>query len=219
MINGLIGYKLGMTQVYSEGGVLVPVTVLEVGPCQVVQLKTVEREGYQGVQVSFGEVKARRVNKPLLGHYKKADLPPARFLREFSAASEGLSVGQVITAEIFQEGEFVDVTGTSKGKGFQGVMKRHGYAGGPATHGSMFHRRPGSIGQSAYPSHVWKNKGMPGQMGNKRVTVSGLEVVDVRPEQNLILVKGAVPGPPKGMVVVKKSVKQRAGRGKQVSNA
>ncbi len=213
MIDGLIAYKLGMTQVYLEDRGLTPVTVLEVGPCRVVQLKTIEKDGYESAQVSFGSVKERRVTKPLLGHYKKAELSPARHMREFKGGGD-LSVGQTLTADVFHEGEFVDVTGTSRGKGFQGVMKRHNYAGGPASHGSNFHRRTGSIGQSAYPSHVFKNKGMPGQMGNKRVTTGGLEIVSVRPEENLILVKGAVPGGEKGLVIVKRSVKRPVSRGK-----
>ena len=214
MLKGLIGRKFGMTQVYSKEGFLVPVTVLEVGPCRVVQLKNLEKDGYEGVQVSFGIVKEDRVKKPLLGHYKKASVSPGKYLREFRADLGELAVGQVFTADIFQSGEFVDVTGVSKGKGFQGVMKRHGYAGGPATHGSNFHRRPGSIGQSAYPSHVFKNKGMPGQMGNKQVTAEGLEIIDIRPQENIILVRGAVPGAPKGMVVVRRSVKHPAKKGK-----
>lgn len=213
MIDGLIGYKLGMTQVFLDGRGLVPVTVLELGPCKVVQLKTLERDGYQAAQISFGGVKEKRVLKPLKGHYKKADVVPARFLREFRGG-EGLSVGQVLALDVFSEGEFVDVVGTSRGKGFQGVMKRHGFGGGRKTHGSRFHRAPGSIGSSAYPSHVFKNKGMPGQMGGERVTTQGLEVVGVRPEENLILVKGAVPGGNKALVVVRKSVKRCSKQGK-----
>lgn len=209
MIDGLIGYKLGMTQVFVDGKGLVPVTVVEIGPCKVVQLKTFEKDGYASAQISFGEVKPHRVNKPLLGHFKRADVPPGRVLREFKGGKD-LSCGQVLTSDIFHEGQFVDVTGTSKGKGFQGVMKRHNYSGGCATHGSRFHRAPGSIGQSAYPSHVFKNKGMPGQMGNKQITTQGLEVISVRPEENLILIKGAIPGSKQGIVLVRKSVKSRS---------
>ncbi len=205
MVDGLIGYKLGMTQVYTDEGKLVPVTVIEVGPCKVVQVKTVEREGYPAAQLSFDEVKEHRVTNPLRGHFKRANVSPARVLREFQGDLSGLSVGQVITAEIFQKGEFVNVTGTSKGKGFQGVMKRHHYRGGPATHGSMFHRRPGSIGASSFPSRVWKNKGMPGHMGNEKVTTEGLEVVEIRPEENLVFVKGSIPGSPKGLVLIHKA--------------
>ncbi len=213
MIDGLIGYKLGMTQVFLEGRGLVPVTVLELGPCKVAQLKTLEKDGYAAAQVSFGHVKEKKVPKPILGHYKKAEISPAKFLREFKGG-EDLSVGQVLTTDIFSEGEFVDVTGTSKGKGFQGVMKRHGFGGGRKTHGSRFHRAPGSIGASAYPSHVFKNTRLPGQMGSKRVTAEGLEVVGVRPDENLVLVKGAVPGGAKGMVFVRKSVKHGLKQGK-----
>jgi len=210
MLNGLIGRKFGMTQVYSEKGELVPVTVLQVGPCRVVQVKQLETHGYEAVQLSFGAARERRATRPLLGHYKKAGVSLGACLKEFRADSKDFSVGQLVTAELFQVGEFVDVTGLSKGKGFQGVMKRHGYAGGPASHGSHFHRAPGSVGQSAYPSHVFKNKGLPGQMGNKRVTAEGLEVVELRLEESLILVKGAVPGASKGLVVVRKSVKHHA---------
>lgn len=209
MIDGLIACKLGMTQVFLDGKGLVPVTVLEVGPCKVVQRKTLEKDGYEATQISFKEVKPQRSNRPLLGHFKKADLAPSRILREFKGG-ENLSCGQKLTTDVFQEGQFVDVTGTSKGKGFQGVMKRHNYSGGRASHGSRFHRAPGSIGQSAYPSHVFKNKGMPGQMGNKQVTTQGLEIVSIRPEENLILVKGAVPGGTQGIVLVRKSVKSRS---------
>lgn len=213
MIDGLIGHKLGMTQVFLDGKGLVPVTVLELGPCRVVQVKTLEKDGYEGVQVSFKDVKESRVTRPLLGHFKRFDVAPGRFLREFKGGKD-LSAGQVITADVFKEGDLVDVTGTSRGKGFQGVMRRHNYGGGRATHGSRFHRAPGSIGQSSYPSHVFKNKGMPGQMGNERVTTQSLEVVGVRPEENLILVKGAVPGGKKGLVLVRKSIKNQPNQGK-----
>lgn len=208
MLDGLMGYKLGMTQVFSDAGELVPVTLLELGPCKVVQVKTEETDGYGAVQLSFSEVKEHRVTKPLLGHYKKASLPPARFLREFKSENEALSVGQVVTAELFKKGDFVDVSGVSKGKGFQGAMKRHNFSGGPASHGSHFHRAPGSIGNSATPSRVWKNKAMPGQMGDKPVTTQNLEVIEVRPDQNIVMIKGAIPGSTKGLVVVKKSVKK-----------
>lgn len=209
MLDGLIGYKLGMTQVFSDEGKLVPVTLLELGPCKVVQVKTVEKDGYQAVQLSFDDVKAHRVAKPLLGHYKKAALSPARFLREFKAENAELSVGGVINSEIFKKGEFVDVSGVSRGKGFQGVMRRHNFGGGPASHGSHFHRAPGSVGNSATPSRVWKNKALPGQMGNKLVTTQNLEVIEVRPDQNIVMIKGAIPGGTKGLVVVRKSVKKQ----------
>jgi large subunit ribosomal protein L3 len=207
MVNGLIAHKLGMTQVYTEAGRLVPVTVLEVGPCKVVQLKTAEKEGYAGAQLSFTEVKEHRATKPMRGHYKRAQVQPARVLREFGGDLRELTLGQTITAEIFEKGEYVDITGVSKGKGFQGVMKRFNYRGGPASHGSMFHRSTGAVGQCSSPSRVWKNKGMPGQMGNKRVTTQGLEVVEVRTAENLVFVRGAVPGGSKGVVMIRKSVK------------
>ena len=209
MINGLMGRKLGMTQLFNEKGELVPVTVVEAGPCKVVQTKTPEKEGYAAAQLSFEEVRPKALNKPRLGHFKKGKASPARFLRELRGDLGDVSLGQVITVEIFKKGEEVDVTGTSKGKGFQGVMKRHHYAGGPATHGSMFHRHPGSIGASSYPSRVWKGTRLPGQMGNKRVTVQSLEVIEVRPEENLIFIRGAVPGPKKGFVLIQRSKKGR----------
>ncbi|MFQ5579845.1 MAG: 50S ribosomal protein L3 [Nitrospiria bacterium] len=207
MVNGLIAHKLGMTQVYSDAGRLVPVTVLEVGPCKVVQVKTAERDGYVGAQLSFDEIKEHRMTKPARGHYKKAGVQPARVLREFGGDLSELSVGQTISAEIFEKGDYVDVTGLSKGKGFQGVMRRHNYRGGPRTHGSMFHRSTGAVGQCSSPSRVWKNKGMPGQMGNKRVTTQGLEVIEVRAGENLVFIKGSVPGGNKGVVMIRKSVK------------
>lgn len=205
MINGLIGKKLGMSQVFGEGGKAIPVTVVEAGPCVVVQRKTTARDGYEAVQVGFQEErKKRRVTKPARGLFQKAGATPTRHLREFAPTGGDLQPGQAVTVEIFQPGERVDVTGISKGKGFQGVMKRLGYRGGPGSHGSMFHRAPGSIGASAYPSRVWKGKGLPGQMGSERVTVKGLEVVEVRKEQNLLLLKGAAPGAPGGLLLIRK---------------
>lgn len=208
MVKGIIGEKLGMTQVFTSDGRAVPVTVIEAGPCAVVQVKTKEKDGYNAVQLSFKEIKkARRVNKPSAGHFKKANLPPARYLKEFRTDTAGTEVGQKVFADIFKKGDIVDVTGITIGKGFQGVMKRHGFAGGPASHGSMFHRAPGSIGSSSYPSRVWKNKKLPGHMGNERKTVQGLEIIDVRKEENLILIKGAVPGCKGRLVVLNKSKK------------
>jgi large subunit ribosomal protein L3 len=209
MINGLMGRKLGMTQLYTEKGEWVPVTVVEAGPCKVVQMKTLEKEGYAAAQLAFEEIRAKSTNKPRLGHFKKTKAAPARFLREFQGDLGDVSLGQVITVEIFQKGETVDVTGTSKGKGFQGVIKRYHYSGGPATHGSMFHRHPGSIGASSYPSRVWKGKGLPGHMGSERVTVQKLEVVEVRPQENLIFIRGAVPGPKKSFILIQRSKKGR----------
>jgi len=209
MLNGILGYKLGMTQLFRvEGGQSVPVTVISAGPCKVVQIKTAEKEGYAAAQLAYDEVPARRLTLPLQGHYKKAHVPTARVLREFRGDLTDIAVGQVITSSLFQVGECVDVTGISKGKGFQGVIKRFHYRGGPATHGSMFHRHPGSIGASSFPSRVWKNKGLPGQMGGEQVTTRGLEIVDIRPEENLILVKGSVPGSANGLVAIFKSSKK-----------
>ncbi len=203
-MTGIFGRKLGMTQVFDDKGRVIPVTVVEAGPCRVVQVKTKERDGYEAVQIGFEEMKkAKRVNKPLAGHFKKAGVPPCRILREVRGGGD-LKVGDVVTVESFRKGDKVSASGVSKGKGFQGVMKRLGYGGGPGSHGSMFNRAPGSIGGSSFPSRVWKNTGMPGRMGGKRVTVKNLSVVDVKPEQNLILIMGALPGPVGGYVEIRK---------------
>ncbi len=206
MTNGLIGKKLGMTQVYDDQGRVIPVTVIEAGPCRVVQVKTRDRHGYEAVQLAFGEVTERKLGKAALGHLKLVHVPPSRWLREFKKVGDA-QVGQVLKADLFQRGDWVDVEGVSKGKGFQGVIKRHHYRGGPESHGSMFHRAPGSIGSSSFPSRVWKNKTLPGHMGSERVTVQRLKVVDARPEENLLFVSGAVPGATGGVVVVRKSKK------------
>jgi len=204
MFNGMMGRKLGMTQIFSEKGQWMPVTVIEAGPCKVVQLKTIEKDGYAAAQLGFEPIKAKAVTKPVSGHFKKSQVEPSRFLREFRGDLADVSLGQVINVGIFNKGEEVEVTGISKGKGFQGVIKRHHYSGGPATHGSMFHRAPGSIGASSFPSRVWKGKGMPGHMGSERVTVQGLRVAEVRPEENLIFIRGAVPGPKGAFVMIRK---------------
>lgn len=206
MTNGLLGKKLGMTQVYDAEGRLVPVTVIEAGPCRVSALRTREKNGYEAVQVTFGEVPERKLNKAALGHLKTANLSPSRMLKEFKKTGD-VQVGQVIKADLFQKGEWVDVEGVSKGKGYQGVVKRHHYRGGPETHGSMFHRAPGSIGSSSYPSRVWKGKTLPGHMGSERVTVQRLKVIEARPDENLLFISGAVPGATGGFVVVRKSKK------------
>ncbi len=205
MTNGLIGKKLGMTQVFDKSR-LTPVTVIEAGPCRVVTVRTKERDRYEAVQLSFGEVKDRRLSKPELGHLKKNQAPPSRVLREFRKDGE-LTVGQLVTVGMFKKGDWVDVIGVSKGKGFQGVVRRHHYAGGPESHGSMFHRAPGSIGASSFPSRVWKGKTLPGHMGSERVTVQRLKVIESRSEENLLFVRGAVPGAANGVVVVRKSKK------------
>jgi len=192
-MTGILGRKLGMTQVFDETGRMWPVTVVEAGPCCVVQVKTKEKDGYESIKVGFSEVRREtRLNKPITGIYKKAGLKSCKFLKEFPMGD--LKVGEMITAGSFQKGDMINVSGVSKGKGFQGVMKRHNYKGGPGGHGSMFNRAPGSIGASSYPSRVFKNKGMPGHMGSERVTVKNLKIIDVRTEQNIILILGAVPG-------------------------
>ena len=205
MTNGLLGKKLGMTQVYDES-ILEPVTVIEAGPCRVVAIKTKERDGYEAVQLSFGEVRDRKLTRAELGHLKKQQAPASRVLREFPKVGD-IAIGQTVKVDIFKKGDWVDVVGVSKGKGFQGVMKRHNYSGGPESHGSMFHRAPGSIGASSYPSRVWKNKALPGHMGDERVTVQRLKVIDARPEENLLFVRGAVPGGQNGLLIVRKSKK------------
>ncbi len=205
MTNGLLGKKLGMTQIFDETR-FTPVTVIEAGPCRVVTIKTKERDGYESVQLSFGEVKERKLSKAELGHLKKTEAPATRVLREFKKTGE-VTVGQSIKVDIFKKGDWVDVTGISKGKGFQGVVKRHHYAGGPESHGSMFHRHPGSMGASSYPSRVWKGKTLPGHMGAKQITAQRLKVIDSRPDENLLFVRGAIPGAANGLIMVRKSKK------------
>jgi large subunit ribosomal protein L3 len=209
MEKGLIGRKLGMTQVFSDEGAAIPVTVIEAGPCVVIQKKTRETDGYDAVQLGFGRKKLKRVTKPIQGHFKKADKGFFRLLREFRMDNtEKYEVGSELNVDIFAVGDYVDIVGTSKGRGFAGGVKRHGFKGGRATHGSMFHRAPGSIGASADPSRVLKGTKLPGHMGDKRVTVQNLVVFGVRPERNLILVKGSVPGSMNGFVLIKNAVKK-----------
>lgn len=192
-MTGIVGKKLGMTQIFAEDGKAVPVTVIEAGPCCVTQVKTLDKDGYEAVKFGFSEIKkAKNVNKAMTGMFKKAGVKPYRILKEFKMGN--LKVGEFVTVGMFAKGDTVNVSGVSKGKGFQGVMKRLNYHGGPASHGSTSYREVGSIGASSFPSRVWKNKGMPGHMGSERITVSNLKVVDVRLEQNLLLVRGAVPG-------------------------
>jgi len=199
---GIIGKKIGMSQVF-DGRELIPVTVIQAGPCTVVQKKTMERDGYEAVQLAFEEEKKKgRVTKASAGHFKKSGTTPHRFLREFSMA--GYEQGQDVKVDIFKKGELIAVSGVSKGKGFAGVMKRHNFAGGPGGHGSMFNRRPGSIGASAYPSRVWPGKKLPGHMGDVTVTVKNLKIVEVRAEQNLLFVRGAVPGGANALVLITK---------------
>jgi large subunit ribosomal protein L3 len=208
MSKGIIGKKIGMTQVFAEDGAAVGVTAIEVEPSVVLQVKTTDKDGYAAIQVGYGRVKKKNVTKPLQGHFNKANKGFFRFLKEFPAQSENYEVGQEINADIFQAGDYVDVVGTSKGKGFQGVVKRHGFGGGRATHGSMHHRAPGSIGASADPSRVFKGTKMGGQMGNVRKTIQNVQVWQVRSDRNLLLLKGAVPGSKNGFVLINKAKKK-----------
>ena len=206
----LIGRKVGMTQIFDEKGAVIPVTVIEAGPCPVVQIKTVETDGYNAVQLGFGEVKENKVNKPELGHFKKASVKAVKHLREFRACPECLSevkVGDEIKVDTFAIGDKVDIQGITKGKGFQGVIKRHGQSRGPMGHGSMYHRRPGSMGSTSTPGRVFKGKKLPGHMGVEKVTVQNLEVVKVDLDKNAILIKGSVPGNKGSILKIKNSVK------------
>jgi large subunit ribosomal protein L3 len=206
MLKGLIGKKIGMTRLFVEGGRSVPVTILQMGPCPVVQIKTAEQDKYTAVQLGFGPKREKSTNKPLKGHFAKAGVEPAQVLREFRVSDTGeFEVGQTITADMFAPGEKVHATGRSKGRGFAGVVKRHNFAGGRKTHGCTTHDKPGSIGASAYPARVIKGKKMPGRYGGARTQVRNLMVVDVRPDQNLVLVQGAVPGANGGIVVLEKA--------------
>jgi large subunit ribosomal protein L3 len=199
---GILGKKLGMTQVFTEDGKICPVSVVEAGPCCVIHVKTSDNDGYDAAQVGFVEVEEKKLTKPMAGVFKRTAVKPYRILKEFPMS--GLKVGEFVTVEKFVKGDKISVTGISKGKGFQGVMKRHHYAGGPGSHGSMFNRAPGSIGQSSFPSRVWKNKGLPGHMGSEKVTTKNLEIVEVRVDQNLLLVKGSVPGSKGSYLEIKK---------------
>ena len=209
-MKGLIGKKLGMASIYDEAGVAVPVTVIEAGPCVVVQQKTSDKEGYSAVQLGFEDQKEQRMTKPELGHLKKAGVSAKRILREFRVdGSADVAIGDVVDATAFEEVTFVDVVATGKGRGFQGVVKRYGFGGGRASHGGGWTRRPGSIGMCEFPGRVFKGKKMPGQMGDKRVTTQNLKVIQVRPEENLILVKGSVPGANGGIVTIKEALKKK----------
>jgi large subunit ribosomal protein L3 len=207
MIEGLIGKKIGMTQTFDEDGNVAPITVIRAGPCTVIQKKTREKDGYSALQLGLIEEKSRKkATKPLVGHYEKSGAPPMKILREFQFAEKGeVKEGDQFFVDIFQVGEKVHVVGMSKGKGFAGVVKRWGYHGGKTSHGSMFHRRPGSVGASAFPSRVMKGKKLPGHMGNRRVTVRNLKVIQADKENNLLVVKGAVPGARGGYLLIKKA--------------
>ena len=206
-MKGILGKKLGMTQIFTEEGIVVPVTVVEAGPNVVTQVKTVEKDGYNAIQVGFEDAKEKSLNKPQKGHLAAANVLK-KHLKEFRVdAVEEFTVGQEIKADLFAAGEKIDVTGTSKGKGFQGPIKKHGQSRGPESHGSRYHRRPGSMGACSFPGRVFKNKKLAGHMGSVKVTVQNLEVVRVDADKNLILVKGAIPGPKGSMVTIKEAVK------------
>jgi len=211
MVTGIIGRKVGMTQVFETDGTVVPATVIKAGPCVVVQAKTAATDGYEAVQLGLVDDTMPKVNKPTAGHFKKASVPPTRVRREVKVAAGGdaLKAGDQVLANIFTAGDRVDVIATSRGKGFQGVMKRHHFAGGAATHGSMFHRAPGSIGASSYPSRVVKGMRGPGRMGGDRVTTRNLRVVSVDLDNHLLVVRGAVPGAPGGVIIVRRAVARK----------
>jgi large subunit ribosomal protein L3 len=205
-MDGILGRKVGMTQIFVADGTVIPVTVIKAGPCLVVQRKTTDNDGYEAVQIGLVEDKPAKPNKPMAGHFGKAGVAPARQVEEFRIDSgEEIKAGDEIKASMFTEQDYVDIVGTSKGKGFQGVMKRHGFRGGRGSHGSMFHRAPGSIGSSAYPSRVFKGMRMTGRMGGERVTTKNLQIVKIDAEQNLIYVRGAVPGPKTGYLAIRKA--------------
>jgi len=209
MFKGLLGKKIGMTQIFDDNGTAIPVTIIEAGPCYVTQIRKVEADGYSAVQLGFGETKPKRLTGGQLGHLKRNDIAPLRFLREFRTKDAELSEGDQLTVGVFEVGDHVDITGTSKGRGFAGVVKRHGFAGGPKTHGQSDRQRaPGSIGATSGTARVFKGKRMPGHMGNRRVTSQNLKIVLVDSERNLIGVRGAVPGPKTGLLVIKEARKQ-----------
>jgi large subunit ribosomal protein L3 len=211
MVNGIIGRKVGMTQVFEKDGTVVPATVIKAGPCVVVQAKNAQTDGYEAVQLGLVDAAATKENKPSIGHFKKAGVPATRVRREvkMGAGGDAVKVGDQVLASIFAAGERVDVIGTSRGRGFQGVMKRHNFAGGAATHGSMFHRAPGSIGASSFPSRVVKGMRGPGRMGADRVTTRNLKVVSIDVDNHLLVVRGAVPGAPDGIVIVRRAIAKK----------
>lgn len=215
MAKGILGKKLGMTQVFTDDGHAIPVTVIEAGPCVVVQKKAMEKDGYYAIQLGFGDIRERLVNKPDMGHFKRHKVRPVRYLREFRA-SEDLphEVGSEIKADIFSEGDLVDITGTSIGKGFAGAIKRWNFRRGPMSHGSMYHRRPGALGATG-PARVLKGRKLPGRLGGERVTIQNLKVVKVDPERNLMLVKGSVPGRRGSLLIIREAVKSRAAKNKK----
>lgn len=204
----ILGKKIGMTQIFEEDGRVIPVTVVEAGPLKVVQIKTIEKDGYNSIQIGYVDIKEKKINKPLKGHFDKAQVEYKKYLREFRVDNpEKYEIGQEIKADVFESGDRVDVVGISKGKGTQGPVKRHGHGRGPETHGSKYHRAVGAMAAASYPGRVLKGKKMSGHMGNQRVTVENLEIVRVDAEKNLLLIKGAVPGPKGGLLTIKESVK------------
>ncbi len=204
----ILGKKVGMTQIFDKNGIVIPVTVIEAGPCSVVQVKTVETDGYNAIQIGFGEIKEKKINKPDAGHFKKAGVKAVRNLREFRLEDvSDVKVGDEIKVDTFAEGDSVDIQGTTKGKGFQGVIKRHGQSRGPMGHGSMYHRRPGSMGSTSTPGRVFKGKKLPGHMGVNTVTIQNLKIVKVDTDKNVILVKGSVPGNKYSVLKIRSSVK------------
>jgi large subunit ribosomal protein L3 len=208
MKKGIIGKKIGMTQIFDEKGMVIPVTVIEAGPCVVAQVKTLANDGYEAIQLGFGEVKEKHTNKPVKGPFAKNGLTAKKHLREFRLDSiEGIKVGDELKADVFTAGERVDIQGTSKGKGFQGVIKRHGQSRGPMGHGSMYHRRPGSMGPTSTPGRVFKGKKLPGHMGRVTVTIQNLDVIRVDMDKNVLLIKGSVPGPKGAILKIKSTVK------------
>ena len=206
-MKAIIGKKVGMTQIFDENGFVIPVTVIEAGPCTVAQVKSVENDGYNAVQLGFGEVKDKHINKPEKGHFAKSKLAAKKHLREFRVDSADVKVGDEVKADVFVAGDKIDVQGTTKGKGFQGVIKRHGQHRGPMGHGSMYHRRPGSMGSTSTPGRVFKGKKLPGHMGVQTVTIQNLDVVRVDMDKNVLLVKGSVPGPKGAILKIKATVK------------
>jgi len=209
MFSGLIGKKAGMTQIFGEKGEVIPVTLIEAGPCVVLQKKASDQEGYDAIQLGYEDIKAKKLTKSLKIKFSKIKVTPKRYIREFRISNpDDYEVGQELNVDIFEEGSFIDVCGTSKGKGFAGVIKRWGFKGGPKSHGSRFHRAPGSIGASASPSRVFKGQKLPGHMGNKKVTIQSLEIVRLDKEKNLLVIKGAVPGASRGIVIVEKAKKK-----------
>ena len=208
-MKNILGRKVGMTQIFGENGEFIPVSVVKAGPLVVIQKKTIEKDGYNAIQVGFDDMKEKKANKPLKGHFAKAEAGLKEVLQEIKVEDpEAFEIGQEIKVDIFEAGDKIDIVGTSKGKGTQGVVKRHGFSTGRKTHGSKFHRMPGGMGASASPGRVWKGHRMAGRMGNERVTVQNLEVVKVDVEKNLILIKGAIPGPKKGFVTIKQTSKR-----------